>query len=270
MKGVPSAQSWGRIQLRPCQSHHWSDTHMGCALETPWHSHNTILQSLSQCKAVQFSLHPLTGKEAAKNWSLGREHIGTWPPQQLWRPALPQHLPWEHQPCLYSHARPAAVWESLHWESTKPFYQGAVGKSPSPDVYLGPLSLKESGVQNVCQNIGLVFPQPPTLEVWFLMPSVLPGPAGLGSCWSWSSRGAQQCPGLSTPWASPQRWNRNLECSPYNIKIQKHCCPICHWGATKFSQSFKLMTGRYWGHCVPRLSCHPNSRNPRALKIRNI
>lgn len=125
---------------------------MGCALETPWHSHNTILQSLSQCKAVQFSLHPLTGKEAAKNWSLGREHIGTWPPQQLWRPALPQHLPWEHQPCLYSHARPAAVWESLHWESTKPFYQGAVGKSPSPDVYLGPLSKRVWSAECVSEH----------------------------------------------------------------------------------------------------------------------
>lgn len=81
---------------------------MGCALVTA---------ITPFCKAghstKQFScLHPLTAKEAAKNWSY---------PAVSWQRAQrnlattaaletrTQHLLWEHQPCLYSHARAAAV-----------------------------------------------------------------------------------------------------------------------------------------------------------------
>lgn len=122
------------------------------------------------CKAghstKQFScLHPLRAKEAAKNWSYPAV---SWQRarRKLATTAALETCPATHSTCSgsTSPAFTAVQCATPHWESTEPFHQGAVEKQPSSDLHLGPFS-ESASAGFTCQNFGLVFPQPPALEV---------------------------------------------------------------------------------------------------------
>lgn len=154
MKGIPSAQSWCRIQLRLC---HWSDTHMG------WRPLVTAITPF--CKAghgtKQFScLHPLTAKEAAKNWFYPAV---SWQRAQrnLATSAALETCPATHNTCFGNTSPAFTAMPGLlqcvtpRWEPTKPFYQELLG-SHLPLICIWDLSLKDSGSTGfTCQSIGL-------------------------------------------------------------------------------------------------------------------